>query len=175
MPGASVPFAARGPRTPSNPCAEARAEQTKAMSQQKLEPVSKFHAAGLHTSRRFCCVFLSASAQDAVRVNHYLSAAGIRAFHASDAWEAQKLLAITSAKILLIDIDRTFEPWTEILQTLDRSHRNVPKVVLTVRDEALRSPILLRFALKVVPKPVHLGSLLGALEYAHSVEPSFLT
>jgi len=84
------------------------------------------------------------------------------------------LLAITSARILLIDIDRTFEPWTEILQTLDESHPNVPKVVLTARDEALWFPILSHFAVNVVPKPVNLGGLLGALEYAHSGEPNFL-
>ena len=44
------------------------------------------------------------------------------------------LLAITSAKILLIDIDRTFEPWLEVLQKLEESHPKVPKVVLTGRD-----------------------------------------
>jgi hypothetical protein len=161
-------------------CTEAGAKQATAMSQGKRERISMFHPAwfhltGSHTRRRFSCVFLSASALDAVRLDRHLSAAGIRAYHASDAREAELLLAITSARILLIDIDRTFGPWTEILQNLDESHPNLPKVVLTARDEALWSPILPHFALAVVPKPLHLGGLLGALEYAHSVNRSLLT
>jgi DNA-binding NarL/FixJ family response regulator len=121
-------------------------------------------------TRRFSCVFLSTSTKDAVRLNHHLSTAGIRAYHAGDSREAEVLLAITSARILLIDIDRTFEPWLEILQKLDESHPNVPKVVLTARDENIWFLVLSRFALDVVPKPAHLGDLLGAVEYAHMVE-----
>jgi DNA-binding NarL/FixJ family response regulator len=132
---------------------------------EELERVPLFDAA-----RRFSCVFLSTSAKDADRLNHHLSAAGIRAYHASDTREAAVLLAITSARILLIDIDRTFEPWLEILQRLDESHPDVPKVVLTARDESIWSLILSYFALDVVPKPAHLGDLLGALESAHSLE-----
>jgi DNA-binding NarL/FixJ family response regulator len=122
------------------------------------------------TARRFSCVFLSTSAKDAVRLNHHLSAAGIRAYHAGDTREAEVLLAITTAKILLIDIDRTFEPWMGILQKLEESHSNVPKVVLTARDENIWFLILSRFALDVVPKPANLGDLLGAVEHAHMVE-----
>jgi hypothetical protein len=130
------------------------------MSPEKLERVSIPRPTELRTSRRFCCAFLSASAREAIRLNRHLSAAGIRAYHASAAREAQMLLAITSARILLIDIDRTFEPWTEILQTLDESHPDVPKVVLTARDEALWSPILSYFAVNVVP------SIVGAYIYS---------
>ena len=43
------------------------------------------------------------------------------------------LLAITRAKILLIDIDRTFDPWLETLQQFDEAYPEVPKVVLTGR------------------------------------------
>ena len=103
-------------------------------------------------------------------LNHQLSTAGIRAYHAGDTREAEVLLAITRAKILLIDIDRTFEPWLELLQKLDESHPDVPKVVLTARDPDIWSLILSRFALDVVPKPAHLGDLFGALECAHSLE-----
>ena len=131
----------------------------------ELERVPLFDQA-----RRFSCVFLSTSGKDAARLNHHLSTAGIRAYHAGDSREAEALFALTQAKILLIDIDRTFEPWLEILQTLDESHPDVLKVVLTARDENIWSLILARFALDVVPKPAHLGDLLGALEYAHSVE-----
>jgi len=120
--------------------------------------------------RRFSCVFLSTSAKDAVRLNHHLSAAGIRAYHAGDKREVEILLALTSAKILLIDIDRTFEPWLEILQELDESHPNLPKVVLTARDEKIWSLILPHFAFDIVPKPAHLDDLLSALAYAHLVE-----
>jgi CheY-like chemotaxis protein len=159
-----------------HPRTEASAKETKAMNQEKLERVSMFHptmfhAAGLPMRRRFCCVFLTASGRDAVRLNRHLSAVGIRAYHASDAQEAQMLLAITSARILLIDIDRTFDPWTEILQNLEQSHPNVPKVVLTGQDEALWFPILSHSAVDVVPKPLHLGGLLSALEHAQSIEP----
>jgi hypothetical protein len=122
------------------------------------------------TTRRFSCVFLSTSTKDAIRLNHHLSAAGIRAYHAGDMREAEVLLAITSARILLVDIDRTFEPWLEILQRLEESHPNVPTVALTAQDNANRVRILTRFTLDVVPKPVHLGELLGAVEYAHMVE-----
>ena len=131
----------------------------------QLERVPIFDAA-----RRFSCGFLSTSRKDAVSLNHHLSAAGIRAYHASDTREAKVLLAITSARILLVDIDRTFEPWLEILQTLDESHPGVPKVVLTARDKATRVRLRSRFALDVVPKPAHLGDLLGAVEYAHMIE-----
>ena len=96
----------------------------------------------LDAARRFSCVFLSTSVKDAAGLNHQLSAAGIRAYHAGDTREAEVLLAITSAKILLIDIDRTFEPWPEILQKLDESHPNVPKVVLTARGPDIWSLIL---------------------------------
>ena len=78
-------------------------------------------------------------------------------------------MAITRAKVLLIDIDRTFEPWLEILQKLDESHPKVPKVVLTARGPDVRSLILSQFALDVVPKPANLGDLFGALECAHSL------
>ena len=122
------------------------------------------------TARRFSCVFLSTSAKDAVRLNHHLSTAGIRAYHAGDTREAEVLFAITSARILLIDIDHTFEPWLEILQKLDESHPNVPKVVLTARDENTWFLVLSRLVLDVVPKPAHLGDLLGSVEYAHMVE-----
>jgi len=122
------------------------------------------------TARRFSCVFLSTSVKDAVRLNHHLSAAGIRTYHAGDTREAEVLLAITSAQVLLIDIDRTFEPWLEILQKLDESHPNVSKVVLTARGEDVWFPILFHFALDIVPKPAHLGDLLGALECAHMME-----
>src|SRR5579859_7730567 len=98
---------------------------------------------------RFSCVFLSTSAKDAGLLNTYLSAAGIRCHHAGETEEAKVLLAITSAKILLIDIDRTSKPWLETLQTMDDAHPGVPKVVLTARDESTWSLILARFALDV--------------------------
>ena len=124
------------------------------------------------TTRRFSCVFLSTSVKDAVGLNHQLSAAGIRAYHAGDTREAEVLLAITNAKILLIDIDRTFEPWPQILQKLDESHPNVPKVVVTARSPEIWFLILSlsHFVLDVVSKPAHLGDLIGALECAHSIE-----
>ena len=113
----------------------------------------------LAVARRFSCVFLSTSGQDAASLNQKLSMAGIRAYHASDAREAEILLAITAAKILLIDIDRTFEPWLELLEKLDEKHPHVPKIVLTALDPHLWQLILSRFALDVVPKPAHLGDL----------------
>lgn len=126
----------------------------------------------LDAARRFSCVFLSTSVKDAAGLNSQLSTAGIRAYHAGDTREAEVLLAITNAKILLIDIDRTFEPWPEILQKLDESHPNVPKVVVTARGPDIWFLILSlsHFVLDVVPKPAHLGDLIGALECAHSVE-----
>jgi hypothetical protein len=107
------------------------------------------------TSRRFSCVFLSTSVKDAVGLNHQLSTAGIRAYHAVDTREAEVLLAITSAKILLIDIDRTFEPWPEMLHKLDESHPNVPKVLVTACSREIWFLILSlsHFVLDVVPKP----------------------
>ena len=60
-------------------------------------------------ARRFSCVFLTTSGEGAARLNHQLSQAGIRAYHAVDTREAEVLLALTRAKVLLIDIDRTFE------------------------------------------------------------------
>jgi DNA-binding response OmpR family regulator len=134
-------------------------------SKEELERVPMFDA-----TRRFSCVFLSTSAKDAARLNEHLSAAGIRAYHAGDTREAAILLAITSAKTLLIDIDHTSEPWLEILQKLDESYPGVPKVVLTARDESLWSMILSHFVLDVVPKPAHLGDLLDALACAHMAE-----
>jgi DNA-binding NarL/FixJ family response regulator len=124
----------------------------------------------LAVARRFSCVFLSTSVQDASSLNQKLATAGIRAYHASDAREAEILLAITAAKILLIDIDRTFEPWLELLEKLDEKHPHVPKIVLTAVDPQLWQLILSRFALDVVPKPAHLGDLFGALECAHWLE-----
>ncbi len=129
------------------------------------EPLPK-----LAPARRFSCVFLSTSGQDAASLNHRLSTGGIRAYHASDAREAEILLAITAAKILLIDIDRTFEPWLELLQKLDQKHPNTPKIILTALDPHLWQLMLSRFALDVVPKPAHLGDLFGALECAHWLE-----
>jgi DNA-binding NtrC family response regulator len=120
-------------------------------------------------ARRFSCIFLTASGQGAVKVNHRLSQAGIRAYHAVDTREAEVLLGITRAKVLLIDIDRTFEPWLEILQKLEESHPRVPKVVLTGRGPDVRSLILSKFALDVIPKPANLGDLFGALECAYSL------
>jgi DNA-binding NtrC family response regulator len=119
--------------------------------------------------RRFSCVFLTTSAEDAARLNHQLSAARIRAYHAVDAREAEVLLAITSAKVLLIDIDRTFGPWLETLQKLNESHPNVPKVVLTARGPSIWSPIVSSLAFDVVARPARLGDLFGALECAHSL------
>jgi hypothetical protein len=123
-------------------------------------------------ARRFSCVFLSTSVKDAAGLNYQLSAAGIRAYHAGDTREAELLLAITSAKILLIDIDRTFEPWPEILRKLDESYPNVPKVVVTARSPEIWFLILSlsHFVLDVVAKPAHLGEVIGALECAHSIE-----
>jgi hypothetical protein len=43
----------------------------------------------------------------------------------------------------------------------------VPKVVLTARGPDIWSLILSRFSVDVVPKPAHLGDLLGALELAY--------
>jgi hypothetical protein len=128
------------------------------------------HAPSTNFARRFSCVFLSASGKDAVRLNHHLSAAGIRAFHARDVRESEALLAITSARILLIDIDHTFELWQKILQRLEEAHPNVPKVVLTQRHENTWSLICSHLALDVISKTAHLGDLLEALECAHSVE-----
>jgi len=133
--------------------------------QEELGGVPLFDA-----KRRFSCVFLSTSTKDAGKLNHHLSAAGVRVYLARDTREAEVLLATTGAKILLIDIDRTIEPWLELLQTLEESHPDVPKVVLTAQNEIAWSLILPEFALDVVPKPVHLGDLLGALESAHSIE-----
>jgi hypothetical protein len=131
----------------------------------ELERVPLFGA-----PRRFSCIFLSTSAKDAVRLNHYLSAAGIRAYHACDIREAEILLSITRAKVLLIDIDRTYEPWREILRKLDESRPNLPKVVLTARDHNIWPLLFFQFALDVVPKPAQLGDLLGALECAHQLD-----
>jgi DNA-binding NtrC family response regulator len=103
-------------------------------------------------------------------LNHYLSAAGIRAYHACDIREAEILLSITRAKVLLIDIDRTYEPWREILRKLDESRPNLPKVVLTARDHNIWPLLFFQFALDVVPKPAQLGDLLGALECAHQLD-----
>ena len=105
-----------------------------------------------------------------MRLNQHLSAARIRAYHAHDDREAEVLLAITNAKIQLIDVDRTFEPRLQTLQRLDQSHPNVPKIVMTTRDEGTWRLMFLPFVLDVVSKPVSLGDLLGALEHAHSVE-----
>ncbi len=121
-------------------------------------------------ARRFSCVFVSTSARDAAKLNEHLMAAGIRIYLARDTRETEILLAITGAKILLIDIDRMIEPWLKVLQTLEESHPDLPKVVLTARNESAWSLNLPEFALDVVPKPVHLGDLLGALESAHSIE-----
>jgi ActR/RegA family two-component response regulator len=132
---------------------------------EELERVPLFDA-----TRRFSCVFLSTSAKDAARLNHHLLAAGIRAYHSADTREAAVLSTITGARILLVDIDHTFEPWLEFLQRLDEAHPNLPKVVLTGRHENTWSLILSDFALDVVPKPAHLGDLLSALEHAHLVE-----
>jgi CheY-like chemotaxis protein len=114
----------------------------------------------LNATRRFCCIYLSASAKDAAKLNHHLSAAGIRVYLAHDTREVEVLLAITTARILLIDIDRSIAPWLELLQTLEESHPDVPKIVLTARNESAWSLILPQFAIDVVPKPVHLGDLL---------------
>jgi DNA-binding NtrC family response regulator len=86
-----------------------------------------------------------------------------------DTREAELLLAITTAKILLIDIDRTFEPWLGILQKLEESHPKVPKVVLTGRGPDVQSLILSEYALDVISTPTNLGDLFGALECAHSL------
>ena len=123
----------------------------------------------LEAARRFSCVFLTTSGEGAARLNHQLSQAGIRAYHAVDTREAEVLLGITRAKVLLIDIDRTFEPWLEILQKLEESHPRVPKVVLTGRGPDVRSLILSKFALDVISKPTNLGDLFGALECAQSL------
>jgi len=123
----------------------------------------------LAAARRFSCVFLTTSGEGAARMNHRLSQAGIRAYHAADTREAEVLLGITRAKVLLIDIDRTFEPWLEILQQLEKSHPKAPKVVLTGRGPDIRSLILSKFALDVIPKPASLGDVFGALECAHSL------
>jgi DNA-binding NtrC family response regulator len=123
----------------------------------------------LHVPSRFSCVFLTTSKKDAGRLNPYLAAAGIRCYHAGGPSEAKMLLAMTRAKVLLIDIDRTSEPWLKALQNVDEACPGVPKVVLTARGESTWSLILARSALDVIPKPAHLGDLLGALEYAHSV------
>ena len=123
----------------------------------------------LAAARRFSCVFLTTSGEGAARLNQQLSRTGIRAYHAVDAREAEVLLGITRAKVLLIDIDRTFEPWLEILQKLEESHPRVPKVVLTGRGPDIRSLILSKFALDVIPKPASLGDLFGALECAQSL------
>lgn len=124
----------------------------------------------LAVSRRFSCVFLTTSVSHAARLNRQLSPAGIRAYHARDTREAVVLLAITNAKILLIDIDRTFDPWMDTLQRLEESHPEVPKIVLTARGPDVWPQILSRFALDIVPKAAHLGDLLGALECAHAIE-----
>jgi ActR/RegA family two-component response regulator len=137
------------------------------------EPVPLFDVGfdvGFDDARRFSCVFLTTSANDATRLNRQLSTAGIRAYHAGDTREAAVLLSLTNAKILLIDIDRTFDQWLETLQKLDESHPNVPKVVLTARGPDICSLILAHFALDVIPKPAHLGDLLGSLECAHALE-----
>jgi FixJ family two-component response regulator len=131
----------------------------------QLLPVPLFDA-----TRRFSCMFLSASAKDAAILNHHLSAAGIRAYHAADTRELEILAAITTARILLIDIDCTFEPVLEIMQRLDQSRPGFPRVVLTSREDDVWSSILPHFALEVVRKPVHFGELLGALEHARLVE-----
>lgn len=125
------------------------------------------------SARRFSCVFLSTSAKDAARLNHYLSAAGIRAYHASDTTEAEVLFAITRAKILLVDIDRMFEGSQEILQRLDESHPDVSKVFLTAQNRNAWPFILSHVAF--VPKPANLGELLDALEYAHPTERRSIT
>ena len=122
------------------------------------------------STRRFSIIFVSASARDATNLNRHLSAAGIRAYHAADAREVELLLAITRAKALLIDIDCTLEPGSAVLQALDKAHPGLPKLVLTAQDANIWSSILPRFALDIVPKPFHLGELLGALEHAHLVE-----
>jgi ActR/RegA family two-component response regulator len=139
--------------------------RTARLQHEEFESVPLFDA-----TRRFSCIFLSTSTKDAARLNRHLSAAGIRVYLAHDTREAETLLAITSARILLIDIDRTIEPWLEILQILGASYPGMPKVVLTARHESAWSLILPRLALDVVPKPAHLGDLLGSLESAHSIE-----
>ena len=44
-------------------------------------------------TRRFSCIFLSTSTKDAAKLNHHLSAAGIRVYLARDTREAEVLLA----------------------------------------------------------------------------------
>ena len=120
-------------------------------------------------ARRFSCVFLTTSAESAARLNHQLSQAAIRAYHAADRREAEVLLAITKASVLLIDLDRTFEPWLEVLQKLEETHPKVPKVVLTGRGPDVQRFILSSFALDVISTPTNLGDLFGALECAHAL------
>src|SRR5579862_8322827 len=87
----------------------------------------------LPATRRFSCIFLSASAKDAANLNHHLSAAGIRAYHSADTRGVELLLMITKARVLLIDLDCAFEAGLNVLRRLNESHSDVPKVVLTAR------------------------------------------
>src|SRR5260370_38642346 len=60
----------------------------------------------LDATRRFSCVFLSTSVNDAAGLNHQLSAAGCRSYHAGDISGADVLLSVTWRKRWLLRIER---------------------------------------------------------------------
>jgi hypothetical protein len=84
---------------------------------EEFERVPLFQAA-----RRFSCVFLSASPKDAARLNHHLSAAGIRVYHAANTDEVEMLLAITSE---VFDLKPTSERFRDFVESrLCRASQN---------------------------------------------------
>jgi ActR/RegA family two-component response regulator len=119
---------------------------------------------------RFACVFVSRSVVDAAKLNNITSANGIRTYHARDARQANVMVSISTAPVLLIDLDEMEEPWFDTLQDIEDSHPGVPVILLTGRSGLTRSFELSKYAFDFLLKPVNLGDLLISLEDAHWME-----
>jgi DNA-binding NtrC family response regulator len=112
------------------------------------------------SSRRYAVVFFSRSVRRATKLASLLSLAGIRVHHASTSGEVEILLTITSAGVVLLDL-QTIGSCAEILRELAGDFPEACTVVLSPFDLDTSAQLYAEGAWEVVVEPARLLDLLS--------------
>ena len=117
----------------------------------------------------FECVFLSSSERDLQTVTRLLKSLGIHVHHAALLEQAELLLTVTDALVLLSDMKFLDGSWTDAQRTLDRLHPHVA-LVLAVEDadEQLWIDVLEQGVYDLVLRPFSADELRRILQNAHA-------
>jgi len=114
-------------------------------------------------------VFLTPFSPDAETVSRELACTSMRVHHATSLAQAENLLELTQAHVLVAETIFAGGNWEDAVELLSERHPNVALVVTAAHaDERLWAEAINRGAYDLIPKPFYGPELCRILESANS-------